>query len=195
MIYIEPHLKSPFLNHLERDERIVWAGQPQQGIIFQMKDWFLIPFSLIWCTIITVWMILAMESSLFFALFGIPFVLVGIFLLFGRFLIDRRTRSLTYYAVTNKRVLITVANTSGAIRTVELHPQMDIRMTRSKKTENDLGTIDFGNYFQQLTVTKHRDFKNFSMVGYRFFLIEKVQSVYELIVQLQKEQNTQREEI
>jgi hypothetical protein len=43
---------------------------------------------------------------LFFALWGIPFILVGSHLIFGRFLVDAKQRAKTTYGLTGERVVI-----------------------------------------------------------------------------------------
>jgi len=143
MLYIEPHLKQPFLENLDRDERIVWAGQPLQGIVFRPRDRFLIPFSLVWCGIITLWMISAVQSSFFFAIFGIPFVLIGLFLLIGRFFFDARTRARTYYAVTNKRALVKVLSRQVIFKEIQLNSDTAVELQEHPKSPNDMGSILF----------------------------------------------------
>jgi len=41
-----------------------------------------------------------------FPLFGLPFVAVGLYMVFGRFIGDARMRARTFYGVTNDRVII-----------------------------------------------------------------------------------------
>src|SRR5437899_365791 len=45
-------------------------------------------------------------APFFFKLWGIPFVLVGIYVMIGRFFVDARQRSRTYYGLTDQRVII-----------------------------------------------------------------------------------------
>ena len=37
-----------FTNRLLKGEKIVWSGQPSQGLLLTGQDWLLIPFSLLW---------------------------------------------------------------------------------------------------------------------------------------------------
>jgi hypothetical protein len=97
-------------------EQIVWAYRPRPGIVFHKQDIYLIPFSLFWGGFAIFW-----EASVsghgmfggkgaapgfFFQLWGIPFVLIGQYLIWGRFLFDAWLKRRTYYAVTNRRVIV-----------------------------------------------------------------------------------------
>jgi hypothetical protein len=86
-------------------ERVLWSGQPRQGIVFRGADLFLIPFSLFWCGFAIFWewsAVQAPKAPSFFSLFGIPFVAVGLYLVVGRFFVEEKQRSRTFYAVTNE---------------------------------------------------------------------------------------------
>lgn len=90
-------------------ETVVWSGRPAQGLMLTGRDWLLIPFSLIWCGFVIFWetrVLLLPQAPLFFKLFGAAFVLIGLYFVAGRFLLDAWVRSGTQYALTNKRVLI-----------------------------------------------------------------------------------------
>jgi len=50
--------------------------------------------------------VLHADAPLVFKLWGIPFVLVGLYISFGRFVVDAKKRAATVYAVTDRRVLI-----------------------------------------------------------------------------------------
>jgi hypothetical protein len=98
---------------LLRGERLVWAGAPNPRIIFHSDDWLLIPFSLLFggFAIFWEWSVLRIPNaqqlaSGFFALWGIPFIVVGQYLIWGRFLYEGWLKRRTYYGVTNLRVLI-----------------------------------------------------------------------------------------
>jgi hypothetical protein len=94
--------------YLGPNEKILWAGQPRKGIVFRTADIFIIPFSLLWCGFAVFWLVTVIMSGapLLFALFGVPFVIVGLIMVFGRFIMDARQRENTYYGLTNERILI-----------------------------------------------------------------------------------------
>jgi len=95
-------------------ERILWSGRPRQGLLLTGRDIFLVPFSLIFCGGTIVWEAAVLgllnragahsHAPLFFALWGVPFVLLGLYLVFGRFITDASIRRRTIYGVTDKRV-------------------------------------------------------------------------------------------
>lgn len=69
----------------------------------------MVPFSLLWGGFAFFWeysVLQAQEAPFFFALWGIPFVLVGIYIIIGRFFVDSYQRARTFYGVTDQRVLI-----------------------------------------------------------------------------------------
>ena len=44
-----------FLGLLLKGERMVWWGQPAQGLLFTSKDWFMVPFSLMFLGFSVFW--------------------------------------------------------------------------------------------------------------------------------------------
>jgi hypothetical protein len=105
---MEQQTERLLLPELRAGERLVWAGQPRGGIRLVAADAFMIPFSLLWGGFAVFWEYGALQQAgpSFFALFGVPFVLVGLYVIFGRFFFDAYRRSRTYYALTDQRVLI-----------------------------------------------------------------------------------------
>ena len=102
-----------FQPYLLSGERILWNGSPDPGRLLTRADIFLIPFSLLWGGFAIFWeaaVVLAGASHggppLFFVLWGIPFVVVGQYFIWGRFLYKRWDRRRTLYAVTNQRILV-----------------------------------------------------------------------------------------
>jgi len=98
------YMVNQFLNP---GEQLLWWGRPKTGLLFRKADIFIIPFSLLWCGFSVFWVYLALsyDAPMYFVLFGIPFVVIGLFLVFGRFFIDAWMRERTYYGITEKRII------------------------------------------------------------------------------------------
>ena len=72
----------------------------------------------------------------------IPFVLVGVYFIVGRFFVDARMRSNTYYGLTDRRVLILSGLTSRSVQSTPLRTLHEIGL--SEKSDRS-GTIVFGS--------------------------------------------------
>ena len=97
---------------LNRGERVLWTGAPPQGMRFTAADLIVVPFSLFWTGFAVLWEWLALTTGApaYFPLFGIPFVLIGVYLLVGRFFSDASARARTEYAITSERAIIVRRN-------------------------------------------------------------------------------------
>jgi hypothetical protein len=130
-------------NQLAPGERILWSGMPRPGVAFRGSDAVAIPFSLMWGGFAFFWeySVFQTDAPLFFRLWGVPFVLVGLYLIAGRFFLDAWTRRTTYYALTEDRVLIV----SGLFyrRTTSLDLQTLANVSLAEGTGGE-GTITFG---------------------------------------------------
>lgn len=133
-------LEAQLSNHLEFDEILVWTGKPKTGVIFRPVDIFLVPFSLIWCGFAIFWVIMASSAGIF-ALFGIPFVLIGLFFVFGRFIYDAKRRENTVYGLTKTRVIILTGKRTKKLKTIHLQTLTELEY--SEKNDGS-GTITFG---------------------------------------------------
>jgi len=120
-------------------EHLLWAGSPSPGVTLQLADALLIPFSLLWGGFAVFWEyeVIATGAPLVMRLFGLPFVLVGLYLIVGRFFVDAWRRGRTFYGLTNQRALITVG---GDVRSLNLQTLGDV--TLSERADGS-GTIAF----------------------------------------------------
>ena len=114
---------------LRNGEELLWSGGPDPDRLLNRKDIFLIPFSLLWCGFAIFWLFLAASADGFFWLFGVPFVLVGLYMVFGRLIVKRSTRRGMRYAITSQRAL--VARASGSLSDTNLSRE-HVSTTRSK---------------------------------------------------------------
>jgi len=106
-------------------------------------SWFLIPFSILWGGFAIFWEIGVILSGapIFFWLWGIPFVLVGLYMIGGRFLVARREALRTWYVITSQRLVIS----SGAFRTRTVELDLtNLPPTELSQARNGTGTISFG---------------------------------------------------
>jgi hypothetical protein len=125
-------------------EKLLWAGRPRQGLALQPADAFLIPFSLMWGGFAIFWetMVLVGRAPFFFALWGIPFVLVGLYMIAGRFWVDAWQRRATVYGITSERVLIVSGLWSRTVRSLRLETLGDVSFTERARG----GTISFASF-------------------------------------------------
>lgn len=99
--------------YLRADEQVLWTGKPYTSRSYHISPFFAI-FSLIWCGFAVFWMISATAIGGPFGLFGIPFVCVGVYLLYSVFVGQKKTLSAAVYAVTDRRALILLHERNGA---------------------------------------------------------------------------------
>lgn len=120
-------------------ETMEWSGEPRPGAVFTAWDIFLIPFSLIWCGFAVFWETMAFTQGapIFLWIFGLPFVFIGLFLVFGRFILKYCQSKGTVYAVTSRRILVLRRNT---ITAADLKNVPFVQMTERR---NGSGSLDF----------------------------------------------------
>ena len=136
-------MSSVFQNELDLNERLLWSGRPKGGLKLRTADIFLIPFTLMWGGFAIFWEagVVTSGAPLFFVLWGVPFVLMGFYLIFGRFFIDAYQRNRTYYALTNERVIILSGLFNRNVKSVSLRTLSEINLNKKR---NGTGTITFG---------------------------------------------------
>jgi hypothetical protein len=124
-------------------EKLLWSGRPPQGWMLRPSDWAMIPFSILWGGFAIFWEASVIDSGapFFFALWGIPFVLVGLYMIFGRFYFEARQRAVTYYGVTSERVIIISGLFSRSTKSLSIDTLSDVSLN---ERPNSISTITFG---------------------------------------------------
>jgi Bacterial PH domain len=134
---------SDLIGRLLQGEKIVWWGQPAQGLLLTSRDWLLIPFSLLWGGFAIFWEMSVLDTNgpIFMKLWGVPFVLAGLYLVAGRFLFDAWVRRRMCYAVTDKRVLILRSGPFSKFSAIGLNQLQNVNLS---ERADGRGTIRFG---------------------------------------------------
>lgn len=94
--------------YLRPGEELLWCGRPDPAVIFSAADVIAVPFSLVWLGIALAWEAgaQAIGAPQAFRALGIPFVLIGIYLVAGRFVVRWIRKRRTVYGITGERVLV-----------------------------------------------------------------------------------------
>src|SRR5690348_16079044 len=135
-------------------ETIQWTGRPNPSVIFHPEDLSMIPFSLMWGGFAIFWLLGASgiwniwanppdrTFRWFGVIWGTPFVVVGQYLIWGRFVHDRWKKKRTYYAITNRRALIVEHGLHSRNVTAA---SFETLSTINKRVRSDgIGSIAFG---------------------------------------------------
>jgi hypothetical protein len=114
LIAIDPRAAQKIQSESMSGESIYWAGMPNPRVIFHSDDWATIPFSLVWTGFFIFWEADALgvwraksqqdDTHIFMVLWGIPFLVIGNYMVRGRFLHDAWLKRRTYYGITNRRL-------------------------------------------------------------------------------------------
>src|SRR5262245_43215078 len=175
-------------SQLAPDERLIWFGQPRRGFVLRAIDVFVIPFSLMWggIAIFAQVSVLTSDTTILSILFVLPFFVVGLYLLFRRFILDAKRRGATCYGITNERIIIISTLFSRNIRSVDLRT-LDV-ISLNEKSDGS-GTITFG-----LASRRYYGYDGTRFPGLgqhtipQFEMIQNAKSVYETVRCAQQKQ-------
>lgn len=198
---IDPEAAVRLQPELISGESLVWAGRPNPSVILHSDDWYMIPFSLLWGGFAIFWEagvlgFLGHNSKgsppSFMGLWGIPFVVIGQYMIWGRFVYDGWLKRRTFYGLTNRRVI--VLQESAKRKTCSMY------LDAIPSVERDgsfTGTLWFGTKYPMITGSGQRT-RNTS----RFYLgnvpvfadIDDADSVYHMILDLSEKARTRHTE-
>ncbi|MBV6621386.1 MAG: hypothetical protein KI793_00265 [Rivularia sp. (in: Bacteria)] len=136
---------------LEIGESIRWIGQPVPRV-FTASSIGTFLFAIPWTAFVVFWVLTASTASIFFALFGIPFLIVGFGMLSSPIWLRLSAKN-TAYVITNKRAIsISIPITSfGNILSATIRNYPPSELNNIYRKERGDGTGDVVMAVQQST--------------------------------------------
>ena len=182
-----------FLSELQPGEAVQWTGRPNPAVIFHKEDWGVIPFSLLWGGFAIFWLLGASGLGNFWTnrphgtfqwfgvIWGTPFVLLGQYFIWGRFVHSRWRKRRTYYALTDRRAIIVEDGFSG--RKASSAYFESTTMVDKWARRDGIGSISFGGPVQG----EWRWGRNNPPRVPTFDDIDNVDSVYQIAARLREQ--------
>ena len=127
---------------LHKGEQLAWSGKPRGGIRLDKADVVLVPLSLIWGGFALFWSshVLSVERiPMLFAVLATLFLLLAAYVTVGRFFADWMRRAHTYYAITDRRVIIARGWLNRDVRALELFRLHDFSIDESRDGSGSIG--------------------------------------------------------
>lgn len=190
---MDPFVQAELQPELQPDEELLWTGRPDHNRLFSLIDIYLVPFSLLWGGFAFFWEGAVLWSAIqtgnaaiaFPLVFGLFFVAVGSYLIFGRFLVKRYMKRHTYYGITSRRVILLSTAFRRTVRSVSIKrlPGLELSTGRGRR-----GTVTFGHWsgLAGMYANTGLDWMAWSW-GSRplaFYDLDDARSVYELVDRL-----------
>ncbi|NPA27139.1 MAG: PH domain-containing protein [Chloroflexi bacterium] len=184
---------------LDSGERLLWVGQPKPGIWLRPSDGFRFAFGLVWLCFSLFWEASALAMAFqakakgqgdfvvwIFPLFGLPFVLIGLYWVVGQFWMDAWRRARTCYGVTDRRILILSPSLwkGRILKSLDLASLGEITL---HERGDGYGTILFGSEMPWFTQYHYWWGIPFRYTVPQFENIPEARRVYNLILRLQRE--------
>ena len=173
-------------------ETIRWAARPNPTRIFHSDDWAVIPFSAVWLAFFVYWESQALgfgwfgnsnrNSDTLQIVWGIPFLLLGNYMLWGRFFWDAWLKRRTYYAITNRRVLL--VQRSRRFKTWSVFPN---ELSIIEREGTNIGTLWLGPKYPVIAGKgqNQRDISRFAIGGVPTLAdVDNVDDVHRLLFEL-----------
>jgi len=109
----DPALTVRLQGYLRPGEQLLWCGRPDPALFFAATDIIAVPFSLVWLGIAVLWETgtQSIGAPAVFRALGVPFVLIGVYLVAGRFVTRWVRKRRTIYGITGQRVIVQTGST------------------------------------------------------------------------------------
>ena len=125
------------------DEYELWRGK-SKGMDPHQKM-MMIPFGIFFLAFAIFWTVSATAAGGFFGLFGLPFIAVGAYIVFGKNIVGKKT----YYVITNKRIYRSQAGRVDMVDLANLPPM------RVVAHNGGAGSIYFGEHYYRTGRNNH----------------------------------------
>lgn len=176
-------LKLHIKPYLDINEDILWCDKPAKRYVFTSADIFTTLFGIVWLAFSLFWVITAFSitgdvetSSInIFPFLGIPFVFIGLYLLFFRHIFGALKRKNMIYALTNKRAMIVHI---GKRQYVQEYRYENISNIQMKCDDNDMGSI----FFLTGAINYNRNGRSYASTS-GIFGIKDTKKVYKILSQ------------
>jgi hypothetical protein len=168
---------------LHDGESIVWSSAPKPGNLV-LKTLPVILFAVPWTGFAVFWMVMAggfnsgsgFQIGSVFALFGVPFVLIGIGMLLSPFLVIRAARE-SAYVITDRRALVFTAKPWGGTAITSFPPDQLKNLTRNQRLDGSGDVV-----FQDRVSSAGNGDKFVQKIG--FIGVDDAKAVEDLLVKL-----------
>ena len=128
--------------YLRPGEQLLWVSRPDPAVRFTPADGYLIPFSILWGGFALSWeaAVLASGAPPFFVLFGLVFACVGLYFIFGHFIVKARRKRRTAYGLTADRAMVAEGTSS-----LSDSPVKNVPTSIRRSNDGRHVSITFGN--------------------------------------------------
>lgn len=166
-------------------ERVLWSGTPKPGPLFQGRDWVNLPFgcvftgfALFWTTMAFVFTRAASTPApfrIFFPLFGVPFILAGLWVMFGSVVARSIRGRKTAYAITERRLITVVEGGNRSVTSIDLERILSTTLTEGK---DGVGSISYSISSRDMDRLRNRSRLTDTMSGMSLDSVQDAASVY-----------------
>ena len=175
-------LRSQVELELQSGERIMWMEQPVPGI-FASRANGLVLFGIPWTAFAIFWTVTATRTftggefgnmGWLFALFGVPFILIGMRMLTGPCW-ERRRAARTAYVITDRRAMILEAGWRGGMNVRSFDPPALRVDLQRKQNPNGTGDVIFKQELRRTNKGRART------INIGFLAVRDVKGVEEMV--------------
>ncbi len=165
-------------DYLDPGEKLLWQGAPAGGIRFSITGLVQSAFGVFFLGFSVFWVAMALNIgadgplSLFFPLFGLPFVLIGLWLVIGHWFFDAYKRRRSRYALTNKRAIIARRVFGRRLESYPILADSEISLVE--------GRFDTVNFHQKTVIRNNGTSR--ANIGFRY--IRDGRKVYNLLLDI-----------